>query len=180
MSELDKIHLLVHPLGPSNVTQDSSMKIIWEKLIFMYLLTQFWHFKIFALVRWGCLEPFFTDPNSQSIQCLLSFLTLNSRSECWSKVVALQLLPFVYIHLEKASFWCFFFCFELSALWYIHQPSWSIADICKSWKWIFPHSITLLFSIFQPLLTFNYQRLLRTKRKNSFYEIVKLLVQFSS
>ena len=36
LSELDKIHPLVQPLGPSNVTQDSSMKITLEKSIFMY------------------------------------------------------------------------------------------------------------------------------------------------
>ena len=51
MSELDKIHPLAQPSCPSNVTQDSSVKITPEKWIFMYFWAQFWHFKIFASVR---------------------------------------------------------------------------------------------------------------------------------
>ena len=42
MSELEKkIYFLAHPSGPSNVTQDSSVKVILKKPIFMYILAQF-------------------------------------------------------------------------------------------------------------------------------------------
>ena len=41
MSELKKIHLLADRSGPSNFTQDLSMKITLEKSIFPCFLTQF-------------------------------------------------------------------------------------------------------------------------------------------
>ena len=59
ISELDEIHPLVHPSGPSTVTWDSSVKITLEKSIFIYFLAQFWHFEIFAFVMGGCLGYFF-------------------------------------------------------------------------------------------------------------------------
>ena len=61
MSELDKIHSLGHPSGPSNVTHDSSENY-FRKVNFHIFFAQFWHF---ALVRGCCLGDIFTYPNSK-------------------------------------------------------------------------------------------------------------------
>ena len=55
MKKLDQFYSLVHPSSPSKVTWDFSIKMTTAKSIFMYLLTQFWCFKIFASIK-GCLE----------------------------------------------------------------------------------------------------------------------------
>ena len=72
MSELDKIYRLAHPSGPSYIPRDLSVKMTLEKSIFTYFLAKCWCYKIFALIRAGCS---FTDPNSQSIHQIFSFLT---------------------------------------------------------------------------------------------------------
>ena len=76
MFELNEIHSLAPPSGPSNVTQDySSVKINWKKSTFIYFLAQFWRFKMFAFVRGGCLWSLIRDSNSQSNQHILFVLT---------------------------------------------------------------------------------------------------------
>lgn len=49
-SESDKIHPLAHSSGSSILIRDSFVKISLEKSIFRRFLTQYWRFKIFALL----------------------------------------------------------------------------------------------------------------------------------
>ena len=54
----------------------------------MYFLAQFWHFEIFSFVIGDCLRGHFTNPNSQSLLHLLSFLTpsIPAFSKFWTVV----------------------------------------------------------------------------------------------
>ena len=84
-SELDKIHSFAHPSDPSNVNWDMSMKITSEKSIFIYFSVEFQCFKIFALVRSGCLGDLFTDHN---VQLFYTFYLLDSLDSSLSKIWA--------------------------------------------------------------------------------------------
>ena len=89
-SELDKIHLLARPSGPSNVTQDSPEKMSLEKSIFMHFFPKFDSLKISALERGFCQGGFLQIPIHKVFNAFcLSWLPQLQRSERWSKVSVL-------------------------------------------------------------------------------------------
>ena len=96
ISELDKINPLVYLSGPSNVIQDSSVKITVEMSIYLYFWAQIWCFKIFVLVRGDCCGDFFflqiLNLKVLSAFCLwFTQLQPFQRSKRLSKVIVLRL-----------------------------------------------------------------------------------------
>ena len=153
--ELDKIFHLAHLSGSSNITWDSSVKINLEKSIFMYFLAQFCRFKIFSLVRRGCLKDFYRYCFTKYSTLFILLDSPNSRLFIWAQV---KRSSFAITHFRLSSscgskFFKRIPCIEFSTSLYFQRPSLSFDDLCKipliSLKWIFPHSVSLSFSIFQ-------------------------------
>ena len=152
MYELDKIHL--YPIYQVHqMSLKIYQKITLEKPIVMYFLAQFWCFKIFTLVRAGYLGEHFKDPNSQRFLYLFSFLTASvpSFQKIWVPVKSdcFAIIHFMFILKEQViKTYSFVFSFQ--------KPSLLFHFLCKApfivLKRTFPHSITLLFSIFLQLL----------------------------
>ena len=109
-TELDKIHLLAHPSGPSNVIRDFSLKITLEKSMFMYFSVQC----SFDLVRGGCLKDFFTYLNSESILRLLFFVN-SSLFKDLSACFKITCFKTTCVHLLWISSWSRFLCALFSA-----------------------------------------------------------------
>ena len=153
------------------------MKITLEKSIFMFFLPNFDTLKkkkkkIFFFFF------FYTDPNFQRILHLLSLTpSIPTFSKIWALIKSGR---FNITHFNLHSSWgrkahkafVFALSFQLS---YIFNSIFfllkSFNDLCKvplmSPKWTFPHSITLLFSIFQQFPSPMFQHILWLKRKNS-------------
>ena len=152
--ELDKIHPLANLSGPSNETQDFSMKITLTKLVFMYPLIQLWYFKIFALIRGGYFGDFLLQIPILILH-LFSFLTLSfpAFSKIWMLV---KNSCFTTDHFSLHLSWESKFLKPFPLLWVLNlnfqQLSLSFNDIGKasliSPKWTCLYSITLLFSDF--------------------------------
>ena len=126
----------------------------------MYVLAQFWGFKIFALAR-RCQEGFFTNPNLQSILYCFSFLTLSipTCSKIWALVKS---DCFSHIRFSLFSSWWSKYLKSFSSLHFLNFVTFSTAfflsfnDLFKasliSSMWTFSLSLTLLFCILKQLL----------------------------
>ena len=71
---------------PSNVTQDLSVKITLKKSIFMYFMTLFWHFDIFALVREVAWGIFYRSSSQNIIHILFLTRSIPALSNIWAMV----------------------------------------------------------------------------------------------
>ena len=155
-SELDKIHPWVYS---SSIALELSRKITPENSVFMHFLIQFWHFKIFCLVKEGCLGYFLQTPihkifNTFCPSWLPQFQPFQIlMSACQKWLFCYNLLSFTFIQ-GKQLVIAFFFGSSsqliYSTITFYH--SMILAKLLWSPKWTFPHSVTYLYSVFQLLL----------------------------
>ena len=143
MSELDKIHPLIRPSGPSNVTRGSSIKIKLDKTIFHAFFAQFCYFEIFALVRRGCQGEIWQIPIHKIVYTLLFHLNpLISANSNWWKVIVLLYFTFI----SRKTILKTFSLASNSQLSFNNLLYSSMISPKHLWllsKWKFPHLITI-------------------------------------
>ena len=178
MSELDKIYPLPHPSGPSNVIRDSSVKITKEN---QFSCISWSNFKIFALVRGGCLGDLFTDPNTEIILLLLSLTPSNSTfSKIWGLIKSgcLTITRFSLRSSRRSNLLKLFLFFLSTAFFIVRWSLQSLFDISKVGILSFIYFIFYFSAIIKsfPLPMFHY--ILWTKEKIGFirFQSLKLVL----